>query len=101
MFSTAKPLYIDPFDSKVQHIIFDDNFRKYENDSIIDIRVFEEAGCRNAKSISRPEVEKYENMCVVQADLMTAIDDHDYFIKSIHNCEENYTNFLKKFHSKV
>lgn len=101
MFSTAKPLYIDPFDSKVQHIVFDDNFRKYENDSIIDIRVFEEAGCRNAKSISRPEVEKYENMCVVQADLMTAIDDDDYFIKSIHNCEENYTNFLKEFHSKV
>lgn len=101
LFSAAKPLYIDPFDVNVQHIFFDDNFRKDENDSIIDIRVFDASGSRDARSISGPEIEKYENMCVIQADLMAAIDDVDYFVKAIHKCEENYTKFLEKFNSKV
>ncbi|XP_071128228.1 uncharacterized protein [Mytilus edulis] len=101
MYSTAKPLYIDPFDTSVQHIFFDDNFRKYENDSIVDVRLFDSAGGRNAKSVLRPEIEKFENLCVVQADLMTAIDDGDYFLKCIRNCEEKYTQYLKKLHGIV
>lgn len=98
MYTTAKPLYIDPFDHKVQHIFFDDNFRTYENDSIIDVKVFQKEGATVAASILRPEIEKFQNMCAVQADLMTAIDDDDYFINCIRTCEDNYTNFLTKFH---
>lgn len=94
---TAKPLYVDPFDDDVQHIFFDDNIRTSEDDSIVNVRLFESKGCANAKSLSKMEAAKFENVNLVQADLLMAIQDDDYYVKAVHQCEVNYTNFMNRY----
>ncbi|XP_056001234.1 uncharacterized protein LOC125653996 [Ostrea edulis] len=88
---SAKPLYIDPFDKDVHHIFFDDNIRTFEHDSIVDVRVFESAGGKEARSISNQEAVNFEKMNMVQADLLEAIKDSEYFVKAVQTCEENYS----------
>ncbi|OWF41998.1 uncharacterized protein LOC110461733 [Mizuhopecten yessoensis] len=96
----AKPLYVDPFDDEVHHIFFDDNIRTLEDDSIVNVRLFETEGCATAKSLSKTEAANFENVCLVQADLLMAIQDDDYYVKSVDQCEKNYTNFVNKYRLK-
>lgn len=94
---TSKPHIIDPFDANVHHIFFDDNFRPFEEDSIVDVRLFESRGAREARSLSNMELAQFENVCLVQADLMKCIEDEDYYLNSVRQCESNYSTFLKRF----
>ncbi|XP_061195331.1 uncharacterized protein LOC133203577 [Saccostrea echinata] len=94
---SAKPLYIDPFDKDVHHIFFDDNIRTFEHDSIVDVRVFESPEAKEARSISNKEAVQYEKMNMVQADLLEAIKDVDYFVKAVRTCEERYSKYLEEF----
>lgn len=94
---TSKPHIIDPFDQNVQHIFFDDNFRAYEDDSIIDVRLFETRGAKDARSLTKTEVAQFDNVCLVQADLIKCIEDENYYVDRIRECESNYTLFLKRW----
>lgn len=91
---TAKPLYIDPYDQTVHHIFFDDNIRTFEHDSIVDVRVFESPDAKEARSISNQEAAMYETMNMIQADLLQAIKDPEYFVKAVRTCEEKYSKYL-------
>lgn len=94
---TSKPHIIDPFDQNVHHIIFDDNFRAYENDSIIDVRLFESRGAKDARSLTKAEVAQFDNVCLVQADLIKCIEDENYYVDRIRECESNYSLFLRRW----
>ena len=92
---SAKPLYIDPHDENVHHIFFDDNIRTFEHDSIVDVRVFESPDAKEARSISNQEAVMYERMNMIQADLLKAIKDTEYFVKAVQTCEEKYSKYLQ------
>lgn len=94
---TSKPHIIDPFDQNVHHIFFDDNYRAYEDDSIIDVRLFETRCAKEAKSLKKVEVAQFDNVCLVQADLIKCIEDENYYLDRILECESNYSAFLKKW----
>ncbi|XP_052779291.1 uncharacterized protein LOC128216686 [Mya arenaria] len=94
---TSKPLIIDPFDQNVHHIFFDDNYRTYEDDSIVDVRMFESRGASEARSLLNVETAQFENVCVVQADLIKCIEDENYYKDRVAECETNYSEFLKRW----
>ena len=95
--SKAKPLIIDPDDLTVHHIFFDDNIRTFEDDSIVDVRIFEKTGAKFARSLSKAEVGQFENVCIVQADLIRCIDDENYYVDLVKECELNYGKFLHRW----
>lgn len=94
---TSKPHIIDPFDSNVHHIFFDDNFRTYEDDSIIDVRLFESRDAKDARSLKKEEIAQFDNVCMVQADLIKCIEDDSYYVDRIRECESNYNLFLTRW----
>ena len=95
--STAKPHIIDPFDNDVHHIFFDDNIRTFEEDSIVDVRLFESQGAEEARSLSSRESALFDNVCMIQADLIRCIEDDNYYLDRVKDCEVNYTNFLRRW----
>ena len=95
--STAKPHIIDPFDNDVHHIFFDDNIRTFEEDSIVDVRLFESENAPEARSLSSRESALFDNVCMIQADLIRCIEDDNYFVERIQDCEVNYTKFLRRW----
>ena len=94
---TAKPLIIDPYDDNVHHIFFDDNYRSYEDDSIVDLRLFDTKGASEARSLKNVETAQFENVCVVQADLIKCIEDENYYRDRVTECEANYSIFLNRW----
>lgn len=92
---SGKPLWIDPHDKKHHHIIFDDNFRALDEDSIVDVRVFDKEETTRAYSLSKTQLSVLEDVCLVQADLLESIDDRDYFLRKVELCEANYARMLK------
>lgn len=85
----AKPLLINPTDESVHHIMFDDNFRPWEpEDSIINL-LLAEGGNFNSVDPAR-----FEDVCVVKADLYQSICNRNYFIEKIQLCERNYSKFI-------
>ena len=94
-YSAGKPFWIDGSDVGVHHIFFDDNFRAYEEDSIVDVRKFEESK-QTARRLTKQEIAEFEDVCLVQADLLQSVEDHDYFINKVQVCENNYSKFLKQ-----
>ena len=91
----AKPLWIDPQDQRYQHIIFDDNYRPHHEDSIVDIRQRETSG--KWRSLDNTEIHKYDNMSLVQVDLLEAISNDQYYIERVRDCE---MKFDKQFSSQ-
>lgn len=89
----AKPLWIDPNDSQYQHILFDDNYRPNHLDSIVDIRQRESASGEWA-SLDNAQLDKYDNMSLVQVDLLQAISNDQYYVDRVRDCE---TKFDKQF----
>ena len=91
--SCAKPLWIDPYDTEHQHIIFDDNYRPYHHDSIVDVH---ERG-KNGEwtSLDSTVLHKYDNSCLVQVDLLAAINNENYYIEKIRSCEAKYNGLDK------
>ncbi|KAL3852262.1 hypothetical protein ACJMK2_015928 [Sinanodonta woodiana] len=96
--TAGKPLFIDPFDCNVHHIIFDDNIRTFEDDNIVDVRLFETKGAKIARSLSKVEAASFENVCMVQADLIESIESDEYYINAVNKCEQNYSKYLMKWH---
>jgi len=93
MHSCAKPLWIDPSDSSCQHIIFDDNYRPHHADSIVDIRERDQNG--RWISLDSVQLDKYDQSCLVQVDLLEAINNENYYINKVIHCETKYDNILQ------
>ena len=92
--TAGKPLWLDPSDKRHHHIFFDDNFRADDEDSIVDVRVFNKENGHEARSLGLAEVARLENACVVQADLLESIADEDYFVKMVRECEQKYAHLV-------
>ena len=96
-FRTAKPHWIDPYDDSVQHIFFDDNLRVEDIDSIVNVRMFPQGRMNSkAESLSREDMVKLEDVCLVMADLQESTADLEYFIKKVKICESRYDEYLQQ-----
>ncbi|XP_056588427.1 uncharacterized protein si:dkey-32e6.3 isoform X1 [Triplophysa dalaica] len=89
----GKPIWIDPFDSKVQHIFIDDNIRQNDEDTIVRPTVFLDPEGLQTRTASTSEL---YDLCLVQNDLMKAIADPGYFTQRILICMENYEGNIQK-----
>ncbi|KAG9269607.1 hypothetical protein AMEX_G16656 [Astyanax mexicanus] len=89
----GKPLWIDPFDSAVQHIFIDDNIQQNDEDTIVHPKVFLDPEGSQTRTASTSEL---YDLCLVQNDLFRAISDPSYFIQRIHICMENYERNLQQ-----
>ena len=89
--SYGKPFWIDLDDKKTHHILFDDNIRVTDVDSIVDLRM--RTGHHTAKDM--------QEVCLVQADLLNNINNQDYFVNKVKLCEQNYEKFLHNHSSGV
>ncbi|XP_026573715.1 uncharacterized protein LOC113447632 [Pseudonaja textilis] len=89
----GKPIWVDPQDSRVQHICIDDNIRLTDSDTIVHPQVFLGQGSDSPRTI--PTSELYD-ICLVQTDLLEAIADVNYFCHCIKRCEENYESYLSR-----
>ncbi|XP_078517958.1 uncharacterized protein LOC144782456 [Lissotriton helveticus] len=87
----GKPFWIDPQDTSIHHIFFDDNIRLNEDDSIVQAKVFE--GKDGSRTRTAPTSELYD-ICLVQTDLLRAITDENYFLDCVRTCEDQYTAYL-------
>jgi len=88
---SGKPLWIDLSDNRVHHILFDDNIRVKDVDSIVDVRVFDgSAPTSLCQSLALDKIVKFENVCMVQADLLESTGNMDYFLDKIKMCETKY-----------
>lgn len=107
----GKPLWIDPFDPRVQHIFIDDNIRQNDEDTIVhpkvcDVhflfsrmsipcvspiplysQVFLDPDGLQTRTASTSEL---YDLCLVQNDLLKAISEPGYFTRRIQICIENY-----------
>lgn len=92
--NAGKPLWIDPSRTDVQHIFFDDNIRVTDSDSIVDVRVFDSPTSQSARSLPRQETTKFEDMCLVQADLLQSTSNADYFINKVEACEKKFDQYV-------
>uniref|UniRef100_A0A8C1SNW1 Si:dkey-32e6.3 n=1 Tax=Cyprinus carpio TaxID=7962 RepID=A0A8C1SNW1_CYPCA len=89
----GKPLWIDPFDHKVQHIFIDDNIRQNDEDTIVHPKVFlDPEGCQT-RTASTSEL---YDLCLVQNNLLKAISEPGYFTRRIQICMENYEGNIQK-----
>ena len=70
------------------HIFFDDNIRVNDEDSIVDVRIFDwEEG--TWRSTCKKETELCEDIFLVQANLLESLENEDYFIEKLRKCEMN------------
>ncbi|KAH9504781.1 hypothetical protein Btru_061945 [Bulinus truncatus] len=93
--AAGKPFWIDLNDQRHHHIFFDDNFRAHDEDSIIDVRKFTREDPSVAVSMEHEEVARLENVCLVQANLLSSIEDEDYFIRMTNLCEQNFFSMVQ------
>ncbi|KAG9483487.1 uncharacterized protein [Eleutherodactylus coqui] len=93
--SGGKPLWVDPTDCEIQHIIIDDNIRLGEQDTIVNCRVLLDK--KKGKESRKALVSELYDICLVQTDLLRAIAEKDYFLDCISLCEENYEQYLRSF----
>ena len=90
----GKPFWVDPTDTKVQHIFFDDNIRVTEADSIVDMRVLGTSGGGGGGRVLAEDVAGFEDVCLVQADLLQSLQNEAYFVDKLATCEANYSRLL-------
>ena len=86
----AKPLWVDPDDKDHLHIIFDDNYRPDNLDSIVDVRRKNADGAWC--SLARDQLYEYHDMSLVQVDLLEAIANDNYYVDKVKDS-------LTKFHA--
>ncbi|KAM9750905.1 uncharacterized protein ACNS7B_007892 isoform 1-T1 [Menidia menidia] len=94
----GKPLWIDPFDRRVQHIFIDDNIRQNDEDTIVQPKVFLEPDGSETRTACTSEL---YDVALVQTDLLTAISDPGYFTRRVHICLENYQRNLRPNEDRV
>lgn len=89
----GKPLWIDPFDSTIQHIFIDDNIRQNNDDTIVHPKVFLDPESSKTRTASISEL---YDLCLIQTDLLRAISEPSYFTQRIQICMENYERNLRQ-----
>ncbi|KAI5095754.1 hypothetical protein C0J45_14184 [Silurus meridionalis] len=89
----GKPLWVDPFDSTIQHIFIDDNIRQNNDDTIVHPKVFLDPRGSETRTASTSEL---YDLCLIQTDLLRAISDPSYFTQRIQICMENYERNLRQ-----
>ena len=96
--TASKPLWIDTSDVTTQHVIFDDNLRVTDTDSIVDLLLFPRDARHDvttARSVTNTdEIRKFENACLVQADLIESTKNLQYFVEKLDLCEKQYDEIL-------
>ncbi|CAF1434030.1 unnamed protein product, partial [Didymodactylos carnosus] len=95
LYSSSKPIWFDPEkDIDVHDILFDDNFRVIDpNDSVVDIRLMNE-NTQRYKTVSFEHYSQLENVFAVQADLMEILENENYYIEKVEECERNLADLL-------
>lgn len=91
--SGGKPIWIDPFDSTVQHIFIDDNIRQDDDCTIVHPKVFLDPESSETRRASTSEL---YDLCLIQNDLLKAISDSNYFTERIQICMENYDSNIRQ-----
>ena len=66
------------------------SYRPHHEDSIVDIRQREPSG--KWRSLDNTEIHKYDNMSLVQVDLLEAISNDQYYIERVRDCEMKFDN---------
>ena len=110
--TSGKPFWIDLSDDSVHHVIFDDNIRVTDEDSIVDVRLREkppittesnsqEASGGEWRSLEKEEIQILEDVCLVQADLLQSTENENYFIEKLLKCESKYEHLLSKGFNKL
>ena len=92
--TSGKPVWLDKALPNVHHIFFDDNLRTMDIDSIVDLRVVEEG---KGRSLEPEEMSKFDNILLVQANLLESTQNTRYFIEKVRLCESNYTKYLENY----
>ncbi|TSM04854.1 hypothetical protein Baya_7739 [Bagarius yarrelli] len=87
----GKPLWIDPFDSLIQHIFIDDKICQNNDDTIVHPKVFLDPESSATRTASTSEL---YDLCLIQTDLLRAISEPSYFTERIRICMENYERNL-------
>ena len=91
----GKPLWINLSDLSCQHVLFDDNIRLTEPESIADLQVHDAKGQR----VHNEDIlKRCEEACLVQVDTIQVSMDQDYFVNKIQNCVEKYDTILRNWH---
>ena len=93
--AAGKPLWIDPTDSQHHHIFFDDNLRLDDEDSIVDVRLWD-AQEKAFRSQTLSECRSLQEACLVHADLLKSAGSLDYFVNNVTSCEESYDRYLSE-----
>ncbi|CAH8571375.1 unnamed protein product [Schistosoma rodhaini] len=110
-YKSSKPLWFNPNDKYIQHILFDDNIRFEEDGSnVIDLYQFDNNTFTNNNyttdnnissqklkskefhscyNLDMNDAMKWENIYYVQADLLEIIKNRNYFIEKVNECEMN------------
>uniref|UniRef100_A0A094ZET3 Uncharacterized protein n=1 Tax=Schistosoma haematobium TaxID=6185 RepID=A0A094ZET3_SCHHA len=122
-YKSSKPLWFNPYDPYIQHILFDDNIRFEEDGSnVIDLYQLNTTTTSSSSSSSsnsngnnndddditssesnhyhhldNKEAMKWENIYYVQADLLNIIKNRNYFIEKVNECEFNLDQIQKQF----
>ncbi|KAK4471492.1 hypothetical protein MN116_004915 [Schistosoma mekongi] len=102
-YQSSKPVWFNPRDQNVQHILFDDNIRFEEDGSnVIDLQYLDEnddsitsVENNGSYSLDINDVMKWENIYFVQADLLEIIRNRRYFIEKVTECETNLDRIQK------
>ena len=105
---TAKLFWVDPNCSNVQHIFFDDNIRIDDPDNIIDLRLLDlhessdsQTQKKGSPSTSLGKVansqnlKDFEEIFFSQVELLECINNPNYYIEKLKNCEEKFRNLQK------
>lgn len=88
----GKPLWVDPFDPSVHHIFIDDNIRPDDGNTIVNPQVF--AGPGSARCSPVPTASLL-GVCLVRTDLLAAIVDRTWFVRSVEACERAHVRSLR------
>ncbi|CAH8559636.1 unnamed protein product [Schistosoma bovis] len=124
-YKSSKPLWFNPYDPYIQHILFDDNIRFEEDGSnVIDLYQLNTTTTTRSSStgngngnnnndddddditssesnhyhhLDNKEAMKWENIYYVQADLLNIIKNRNYFIEKVNECEFNLDQIQKQF----
>lgn len=89
----GKPLWVDPFDQNVQHILIDDNIRQNDEDTVVHPKVFLDRVGNETRTACISEL---YDLTLIQTDLLRAISEPNHFTQRVHVCLENYERNIQQ-----
>lgn len=91
--SSGKPLWITASDRSTHHIFFDDNIHNDADDSIVAAR-HRATAAHPFAPLSGAETLQLQHTHTVRVPTVEPILDHDWFLKQIATCEDNFKESL-------